>query len=227
MATGAAFLLLADPRLPTGGHAHSGGMEEAVACRAVSGVTDIEAWLRGRLHTAGAVDAAFAGAAHAKAGENDSWPRFDAEWSARNVSPAVRAASRIQGRGLLRAARACWPDPRVDAVSAALPGGAPWAVALGVVGAVVGCETLEVTAAAALGSVTGPAWAAARLLGSDPFAISAILAGLSAEVDRVAAAACAFALRGQLLADLPALSAPMLDLGAEHHAAWEVRLFAS
>ncbi|MHB1536218.1 MAG: urease accessory protein UreF [Acidimicrobiales bacterium] len=202
-------------------------MEEAVACQGVRGVADLEAWLRGRLHTVGVVDAAFAGAAHGSAGETDSWSRFDAEWAARNVSPAIRDASRTQGRGLLRAARACWPDPRVDTLAAALPRGAPWAVALGVVGAAAGCETLEVTTAAALGSVTGPAWAATRLLGSDPFAIAATLAALSAEIDQVAASACASAARGQSLADLPALSAPMLDLGAEYHAAWEVRLFAS
>lgn len=41
MITTALLLLLADGRLPAGGHANSGGMEEACAAGAVA---DLEAW---------------------------------------------------------------------------------------------------------------------------------------------------------------------------------------
>ncbi|MEJ2869219.1 urease accessory UreF family protein [Actinomycetospora sp. OC33-EN08] len=55
--------LLADSRLPTGGHAHSGGIEAAVRRGLVTGPDDVAAWLAGRLPTAGLVTAAAAAAA--------------------------------------------------------------------------------------------------------------------------------------------------------------------
>ncbi|WP_328853917.1 urease accessory protein UreF [Microbispora hainanensis] len=59
----AALLLLADSRLPAGGHAHSGGVEEAVRRGVVTGTGDLARFLRGRLATAGLVTAALAAAA--------------------------------------------------------------------------------------------------------------------------------------------------------------------
>ncbi len=220
----AAFLLLTDSRLPTGGHAHSGGMEEAVSAGRVTGVGDLEGWLLGRLHTVGVVDAAFAAAAHrtGSGGAGEPWLVLDREWAARTVSPALRHAGRAMGRGLLRAARSCWPAPHLRALAEAVPAGAAWPVAMGAVGTAAGCDLGEVTAAAASASISGPAWAATRLLGADPFAVAATLSRLSGAVDAVARAA-----GGAVPVDLPALSAPLLDLGAERHATWEVRLFAS
>nr|MDQ2729078.1 urease accessory protein UreF [Actinomycetota bacterium] len=58
----ATLLLLADGRLPTGGHAHSGGMEEAVIDGRVGTVEDLRGYAQGRLATAGLVDAALAAA---------------------------------------------------------------------------------------------------------------------------------------------------------------------
>ncbi|MBE3010040.1 urease accessory protein UreF [Microbispora sp. NEAU-D428] len=58
----AALLLLADSRLPAGGHAHSGGVEEAVRRGTVTGTGDLARFLRGRLATAGLVTAALAAA---------------------------------------------------------------------------------------------------------------------------------------------------------------------
>ena len=64
-----ALLLLTDSRLPAGGHAHSGGAEQAIASGALHDLPSLAAFLRGRLHTAGLVAAAFAAAActHASA----------------------------------------------------------------------------------------------------------------------------------------------------------------
>lgn len=59
----AALLLLTDSRLPAGGHAHSGGAEEAVRIGAITGEDDLARFLRGRLSTAGLVTAALAAAA--------------------------------------------------------------------------------------------------------------------------------------------------------------------
>ncbi|WP_436760638.1 urease accessory protein UreF [Streptosporangium sp. V21-05] len=59
----AALLLLADSRLPAGGHGHSGGAEEAVRIGAIHDLSGLAAFLRGRLATAGLVTAALAAAA--------------------------------------------------------------------------------------------------------------------------------------------------------------------
>ncbi|GAA3034403.1 urease accessory protein UreF [Streptosporangium longisporum] len=59
----AALLLLADSRLPAGGHGHSGGVEEAVRAGAIGDLPGLAAFLRGRLATAGLVTAALAAAA--------------------------------------------------------------------------------------------------------------------------------------------------------------------
>ncbi|WP_131792603.1 urease accessory protein UreF, partial [Candidatus Protofrankia datiscae] len=61
-ASRAALLLLADGRLPAGGHAHSGGIEAATVDGSVTDLADLERFLRGRLATTGLVSAAFAAA---------------------------------------------------------------------------------------------------------------------------------------------------------------------
>ena len=122
-----AALLLGDSRFPAGGHAHSGGVEPAVTARTVTDLATLDAFLRGRLRTAGLVAAGIAGAAcaHASAGHSagsegrgasanlardDYWALLDAEVDARIPSPAQREASRRQGRALVRAARVAWPE---------------------------------------------------------------------------------------------------------------------
>ena len=145
---------------------------------------------------------------------------LDAEVDARTPSPAARAASRAQGRGLLRAASSAWPSP----VHARL-GPRPHApLALGGAAVAAGCGPPEAAALASLSSITGPASAAVRLLGLDPLGVTALLARLAPDVDEVAR-------RGACCADLgvplPAASAPLLDVLAEQHARADARLFAS
>ncbi|MFC4529485.1 urease accessory protein UreF [Sphaerisporangium dianthi] len=59
----AALLLLADSRLPAGGHGHSGGAEQAVRIGAITGPEELARFLRGRLATSGLVAAALSAAA--------------------------------------------------------------------------------------------------------------------------------------------------------------------
>jgi urease accessory protein len=121
------ILLLADSRLPAGGHAHSGGLEAAAAAGSVTGLEGLAGFLRGRLVTAGLVSAGLAAAAcqlacSVAAGERPRWEELLAEAAARTPSPAQRHASCAQGRALLRAARAAWPGPVLDSLwSAAAP----------------------------------------------------------------------------------------------------------
>lgn len=225
-----AVLLLADARLPAGGHAHSGQLEAAAAADGgvgVGGVDELAAFLRGKLTRAGLVAAAVTAAAcaHARSGgESECWQALDRETSARLPSPAQRAASRHQGRTLLRAAAAAWPSPSYD-VLRRTAGGPHHPVILGAVAAAAGCSDRDAALVAAYLTVSGPASAAVRLLGLDPLAVNAALAGLAATVDHVADAA-AVAAAGPL-AELPCASTPVLDIRAEDHSTWEVRLFAS
>ena len=118
----------------------------------------------------------------------------------------------------MRAGRAMWPVPAI--------GREPHhPVALGALAAAAGLGPAEAAVAAAHGTVTGPASAAVRLLGLDPYAVHGLLAVLAPECDRIAADAAARA--GDPVDSLPAAGAPLLDIGAELHASWEVRLFAS
>ncbi|BCJ41552.1 urease accessory protein UreF [Actinoplanes ianthinogenes] len=211
----ATLLLLADGRLPSGGHAHSAGLEAQVSAGRVRTVDDLAGFLRGKLATSGLVAAAFTAAACVSPAR---FAELDAGLDARTPSPALRKASRAQGRALLRAGRAMWPV-------AAIGREPHQPVALGALAAAAGLTATEAAVAAAHGTITGPASAAVRLLGLDPYAVHALLARLAPDCDRVAAAAVARS--GDPVDDLPAAGAPLLDIGAEHHATWEVRLFAS
>ena len=58
----ATLLALADSRLPTGGHVHSGGVEEAVTSGLVVDLPTLRAFLRRRVRTSGLVTASIAAA---------------------------------------------------------------------------------------------------------------------------------------------------------------------
>ncbi|OEU91802.1 urease accessory protein UreF [Streptomyces abyssalis] len=222
MTVAAALLVLTDGRFPAGGHAHSGGAEAAVRAGRVTDSATLEDFCRGRLHTAGLVASGLAAAA--AAGVHD--PRtLDEAADARTPSPALRRTSRRLGRQLMRAARAAWPSPALDALAAARPQGAHQPVVLGLVVAAAGLTPQDGAYAAAYESVSGPATAAVRLLALDPFEATAVIARLAPDMDGVAGEA-AEAVRGGVDA-LPAASAPLLEVTAEQHAAWPVRLFAS
>jgi len=219
----AALLLLADGRLPAGGHAHSAGMEAAVVDGGVRGLDDLALFLRGRLATAGLLSAAFAAAACLASGSEQLLAALDVELDARTPSPAQRDASRAQGRTLLRAGRAAW-----DLTGVALPTAPHHPIALGVVAAAAGLEPADAALAAVHGAVSGPASAATRLLGLDPLAVTGLQARLAEELDRTAAAATAAAEAAAGAPDLlPAPSAVRLDLLAERHRAAPVRMFTS
>jgi urease accessory protein len=97
--------------------------------------------------------------------------------------------------------------------------------ALGILAYAAGLGPVEAAVAAAHGVTTGAASAAVRLLGLDPYAVHGLIARLAPDCDRIAAEAARRA--DEPVDDLPAAGAPLLDIGAEHHATWEVRLFAS
>ncbi|TLQ48641.1 urease accessory protein UreF [Streptomyces marianii] len=221
----AALLVLADGRFPAGGHAHSGGAEAAVRAGRLGDARDLADFCRGRLHTTGLTAAGLAAAAALGLDP----VALDVAADARTPSPALRASARRLGRQLMRAARATWPSPELDALAGARPKGAHQPVVLGVTARAAGLGAEDAAYCAAYEAVGGPATAAVRLLSLDPYQATAVLARLAPDMDRVAGRAVAAARwaaeRGPDA--LPAASAPLLDITAEQHAAWPVRLFAS
>jgi urease accessory protein len=234
MATLPALLQLADGRFPTGGHAHSGGFEAAAERENTTDTPSMRDFLRGRLHTTGLVTAAFAAAAcrRCAAGAVDNEApgpgiatALDAEFDARTPSPVLQTVSRRLGRQIVRVGRTVWPDPVLDAL-ASLPGnGVHQPLALGAVAAAAGQAPLAAALLAAQESVAGPATASIRLLGLDPFQVNAVVAGLAPDIGAIAERAASYATHP--VADLPAAAGYLLDISAEYHATWEVRLFAS
>ena len=205
------LLTLADSRLPTGGHVHSGGVEEAVTCRLVVDLATLEAYLCRRIRTSGLVTASIAAAVHR--GELGI-EAADAETDARTPAPAARQSSRAQGRGLLRLARRVWPGGDWDAL-----GPKPHlAVTAGRVGLVSGLDPEQSALSIVYTTMTGTATAAQRLLALDPGDVAALTFALAELCEQTAHIAA------QGLADL---SDPLLDELAQRHTQRERPLFAS
>ncbi|MGV0653391.1 urease accessory UreF family protein [Mycolicibacterium thermoresistibile] len=205
------LLALSDSRLPTGGHVHSGGVEEAVTSGLVGDLRTLEAFLRRRIRTTGLVTASVAAAV---CDRRLAIPDADRETDARTPAPAARRASRAQGRGLLRLATRVWPERRWDGL-----GRTPHlAVAVGEVGAAAGLTPGQTALSLVYTTMTGSATAAQRLLALDPADVAALTFGLAGLCDATAAEA----VRG--LADL---SDPLLDTLAQRHERRERPLFAS
>ncbi|MFJ9041735.1 urease accessory protein UreF [Streptomyces sp. NPDC102406] len=223
--TRATLLVLADGRFPAGGHAHSGGAEAAVKAGRVTDAASLEEFCRGRLHTSGVVAAALAAAA--TLGVDPL--ALDTAADARTPSAALRVTARRLGRQLMRAARATWPHPELDALARAFPKGAHQPVVLGLTARAAGLGPQDAAYCSAYEGISGPATAVVRLLSLDPFDATGVLARLAPELDlavRDAVDAARRAVDAGIDA-LPAGSAPLLEIGAEAHAAWPVRLFAS
>jgi urease accessory protein len=214
-----ALLLIADGRFPGGGHAHSGGLEPAVADGSVHDLASLESFLVGRLVTTGEVEAWLAAAA----GGGADPLALDAEADARCPSAALRQASRRLGRGLRRAAAASWPS------LSAGPAAEHLAVVQGLVARAAGLVASDAARLPGAALLAGAASATPKLLPLDTADAMAVAMRLSPLADRVAEAGARFAMLA--LPEGPAASAPLLELRAEDHAAWpergKVRLFAS
>ena len=207
----AVLLTLSDSRLPTGGHVHSGGLEEAVTSGMVTNLATLEAFLTRRIRTQGLITASIAAAVHRGELALDD---ADRETDARTPAPAARHASRVQGRGLARLARRVWPDAGWAEVGAR----PHLAVVTGRVGMLSGLAPEHSALHLIYTTMTGSATAAQRLLALDPADVAAVTIRLSGLCERIASEAAAG------LADL---SDPLLDELAQRHAERERPLFAS
>lgn len=211
MSSLAMLLTLADSRLPTGGHVHSGGVEEAITSGLLTDVATLRAYLIRRIRTNGVVAASLAVAVHTGALAAGA---ADAETDARTPAPAAREASRAQGRGLVRLARRVWPQQSWDTLGIRphLP------VAAGAVGAAAALDPGQTALSVVYTTMTGSATAAQRLLALDPADVAALTFELSALCDEAAAEA---------VTGLADLSDPLLDVLAQRHTERDRPLFVS
>ena len=188
------LLLLGDPRLPVGSHVYGAGAEAAVAGGILRSVPDLTAFLRTRLLEQGLVAATAAAAAcllaHRRGGE-ESWDRLDAMVEAALPSAADRAASRAQGRAVVRFGVVWLPSPVWP-----LLGSAPHhAVALGVATEAGDGTPHEAALLCARAGAEGPAVAALRRLGTGR--PDAVMAALATAFEMVAARAVQMAIESQ------------------------------
>ncbi|MHC1562775.1 urease accessory protein UreF [Actinomycetospora sp. C-140] len=243
------LLLLADSRLPTGGHAHSGGVEEAVRRGDVTGPADLATFLAARVPTTGLVTASFAAAACALlglAGEErgspslrgaqsgrpslptgaPGWARWEDAIDARTPVAALREVSRAQGRALVRTVRRVWPHAQLDGLDAR----PHQALVLGVATAAAGAGPDDAAALAVHHLVGQATTAAVRLLGLDPLALAGVHARALEDAATTVARATAAGVAAAAADDpdlLPAATTPRPEVLAVVHARAEGALFAS
>lgn len=225
-------LLLADSRTPSGGYAHSAGLEPAVA--AGLGVADVPAFAAARLETVAYVDAAFAAAACGDADGVATLLALDDELAARTPSAPQRSAARSLGRALLRVGARLWPGDATLAAYAAQSTWTPRPVVFGAIARAAGLTPLECARLVLYEDAAGVAAASVKLLPLDAADATAWVAALAPRIDALAHAAASSAASALLPHDaatgaarLPAAATPALDLLALAHHDSKGKLFVS
>jgi len=214
-------LMLADSRTPTGGYAHSAGLEAAV--QDGLGLDEIPGFLRGRLRTVAFVEAGIASAAAAAAAaaaDTEALVDLDLEWAARTPAAPLRTAGRQLGLALLRVARAWWPDHALISAYEHRSELHPRPVVLGAVAGAAGIDAVQVARLSLYEDAAGVIAAAVKLIAVDTVVVSAMLAGMSGELERLAVDAAAAGCGASACT-------PLLEIRALAHANQQRRLFAS
>ena len=213
----AALLLLADGRFPDGSHAHSFGMEAAVASGRVCDAGTLHDYVETRLWTTTRTDAAAAALAADRA---EALDQIDAALVRRMPGSAQRAASRSLGRSLVRTAERLWPG-RAPRLADGRPPLQP--VAFGAVAALAGCSPFEAALCTTHSSAAALANAALRLLGLDPFSVASVLTDLREAVAAVSTSVMDIGEPDRL----PHAATPFSEIDPELQLTIEPRLFGS
>lgn len=217
-------LVLADARTPTGAHSHSSGLEPAIV--AGLGVEDIYPFMLARLSTTGRLEAGAAALACTLAGSGadaDAYRGLEDAVAARTPSSAQRTASVALGRGLLRFGRSVRPDDLGLRELATLDAPPSRPVVLGVLGAAFGQTPATCAEICCYDDLQSIASAALKLLPADPLRAAGWVLDAAAAVSDVVAEA-------ELVrhpTDLPAFSAPLIELWSEEHTTRTRRLFVA
>jgi urease accessory protein len=236
-------MLLADARLPSGGHAHSASLEPALLGGMPTAA--VPAWLVGRATTVSLVEAGTAvvtarllgGASGGRVDGSSGGPSDGVQppgafgladvvraWAARTPAPALRDAARLLGRGYLRLARTLWADaPAVRALAAhdAAHGPLPRAVVLGAIAAATGLPAADTVRLTVYDEAQTAASALLKLEPLDPVTPArwVLEACAAAEQHVLRVAACTTP------EDIPASGSPQTEGWAQAHALLSQRLF--
>jgi urease accessory protein len=221
------LLHFTDTAFPTGGYAHSFGLEHYCQAGIVRDADGVKRFLLAQLEgSAGPCDATAAAAAlrATRAGDADGCRRLDETVEAMKPAREFREGSRQMGRQTLRVAAALTGEARLVRYAADVDKGlAPGhhAVAYGLASAALGWEP-EWAATAYLYSTTALlVGAALRLLSMGQMEGQRVLWGLHPVIERVAREAAA-----REAGDLWSF-APGIEMAGIRHASLEMRLFRS
>jgi urease accessory protein len=223
----AVAMMLADARLPVGGHVHSAGLEPAL--RAGMPASDVPDYLIGRAGTTSLVEAGTAVVARhaALAAAPDSralqsrLADIERAWAARTPSRTLREVSRALARGYVRFARTLWAQHPGVAACGSLPGGVARPVILGVIAAAAGIDAAALVRLVVYDDAQSVAAAMLKLEPLDPATpagwVLTACAAAEPSVDRLAALTSPDA--------IPASGAPQSEEWAEVHSRTTQRLF--
>jgi urease accessory protein len=207
--------VLADARTPSGGHAHSGGLEAAIDAGLLLG-DGVPTFMRARLRTVGRCEAALAARATSAVSLGELL-ELDLEATARMPAEPLRRSSRSLGRGLLRTALTWWPEDELLVAYSAASETTPRPVALGAIARAGGLSPRAATRLSLYDDAATVAAAAVKLLPLDAAVASGWLVDLAEEIENLVGA----------VNGLPSTSTPLLDGRAFVHARSKRRLFAS
>jgi urease accessory protein len=222
-----ALLQFSDGLFPTGGYAHSFGLETYVQDGRVSDRAGLEAFVIAHLDgSAGPADGAAAAIAARLAARADAqgWLELDARLDARKSVPEFRTASRQMGRQALRVAADIGDDAFLSRLAQATRDNRAAGHHATVFGAAVGrggAEPERAAAAYLYATATLLVGAGLRLIALGQLDGQRVLAAVRPRIERLAAAA-ATATPNDLWSFTPAL-----DLAGIRHATLERRLFRS
>lgn len=215
-------LLLADGRLPIGGHAHSAGLEPAL--RAGLTTDGVPEFLRVRLRSVVLVEAAAAVLARRAATDGHfTLSQVRDAVHARTASAAMRSAAGLLGSGLARLAERLYPEHEAVVALSALGARPPRAVALGVIGAVMGMADEGVARCCLYDDAQTVAAAALKLLPVDPTDTARWVLEAASAIEESVARAVAV----NRPAELPAISAPQVEQWSLEHELVRRRLFVA
>jgi len=209
---------LADSAFPTGGFAHSGGLEPALQLAAVD---DLEAWLHLQLDHAASCLVPFTSATHAAP---ERFACLDRQLDAQLTNHVANRASRAQGQALLATAASTFATPALTTLKATCRRNhqpSHLATASGAVAVAVGLDRHDARRLCLFVHLRGLVSAAVRLGMIGPLAAQRIQAACATVAE------AALVRHAGLSADEAAATAPLSDLHQGHHDRLYSRLFSS
>jgi urease accessory protein len=218
------MMMLADARLPVGGHVHSAGLEPALVEGRMPPAR-VHDYMLGRASTVSLVEAATAVVArHSVLSVRAPLAGVEAAWSARTPSRALREVSRSLGRGYLRLALSLWPGhPAIEACVASAPFSVPFSrpVVLGAIAAAAGLDAVSLVRLVIYDDAQTVGSALLKLDPIDPAITTGWVMKACASVEDFVPALAALTSPEAI----PAFGAPQSEVWAEAHSLSTKRLF--